>query len=496
MKRSNWIEELLLPPAVAVLNTACVWLWILWSVRAVPPQVVAAPFSPLLLALLLLCGFVVTRWALASKSPRPFGPVWLGKIGQVEPRLLVTLSGIVLVFAAVWHTYAFLGPLGLLRELVDWGNFISPTFLGLVACAFLWFQGIQLGRSALPQENLERAFYGGILAIGLLFTVNQVRPLITTAEALTAALAFFATGLAGLALVSVENARRAEEGLTSSWPALNRYWLGTVASVIGSILVAGLLLAGILSPQTFERLANAVNLIVDDVTIAVLFLAGGLTFLLALLLAPVIQYLARAIGQINFHLPVLLDPQQAARQTLDYFARYPALNFARRGLVLTVIVAALVLLFWWAVRRFSKRSGRDVDETRENIATRDLLLAQLKSLLKRRHGASGAQAAYLALAGANDDPRLMVRRAYQAMLEWALGFSLPSRRAGQTPAAYAETLRQALPEGGAAIETLTGAYVQARYAAEAPSMDVARAAASAIDQLRTLSARLKRTGNT
>ena len=71
MKRSNWIEELLLPPAVAVLNTTWVWLWVLWSVRAVPPEVVARPFSPLLLGLLVLGGFAVTRWSLAAvEHPR------------------------------------------------------------------------------------------------------------------------------------------------------------------------------------------------------------------------------------------------------------------------------------------------------------------------------------------------------------------------------------------------------------------------------------------
>src|SRR5205085_8083497 len=138
-------------------------------------------------------------------------------------------------------------------------------------------------------------------------------------------LAFFATGLAGLALVSVENARRAEEGLTGSWPALNRYWLGTVASVIGSILLAGLLLASILSPQTFERVSGVLNLLVDAVTIAIVILAGTLAFLLAWLLAPLFRYLAEALRAINFKLPVLPNPQQATKQTFDFSARYPAL---------------------------------------------------------------------------------------------------------------------------------------------------------------------------
>ena len=285
-------------------------------------------------------------------------------------------------------------------------------------------------------------------------------------------------------MVSVENARRAEEGLTGSWPALNRYWVGTVASVIGSILLAGLLLASVLSPQTFERVATALNWLVDGVTIAIVILAGSLAFLLAWLLAPVFRYLAEAIQAINFTLPQLPNLQQTSQQTLDFFARYPALNFARRGLVLVAIVSLIALVFWWAVRRFASRARRDADETRESIATRELLWAQLRNLLRRRRRAEPALSAYLPLSGANDDPRRIVRQAYQAMLEWAPVLSLPRRRAGQTPAAYAETLRQAIPEGEAAIETLTGAYVLARYAADAPSRDVAQASLSAIKHLR------------
>src|SRR5258708_25218159 len=176
---------------------------------------------------------------------------------------------------------------------------------------------------------------------------------------------------------------------------------------------------------------------------------------------------------------MLAAGRPTAQQTLNFFAQHPALNFARRGLVLAAMVTALVLVFWWTVRRFKGRTRRDDDETRENIATRALLWAQLRNLLNRRKHGGAARPAYLALAGANDDPRLMVRRAYQAMLEWAPVLSVPTRSAGQTPAAYAATPSQALPEGEAAIEILTRAYVLARYASEAPSMDVAPAATSA-----------------
>jgi Domain of unknown function (DUF4129) len=89
------------------------------------------------------------------------------------------------------------------------------------------------------------------------------------------------------------------------------------------------------------------------------------------------------------------------------------------------------------------------------------------------------------LRGAPDDARLIIRRAYQAMLEWAQSLRLP-RAAGQTPRAYAQMLAGAVPEGHEAIELLTQAYVVARYAAEAPSLEHARRAEGAMARLKAL----------
>jgi hypothetical protein len=484
LTRSNWIEDFVLPPAVAVLNTAWLWLWVTWSVRAAPREVIAEPISPVLLAVLLLSGFAVTRWAMTTDP------------ATRDPRPLIAASGILLVLGAIWQSYGFSNPTQLFHALVDWGNFVSPVFLGLLACAYMWLQGIRLGRSTLPQENLERAFYGGILALGLLFAVNQLRPLVTAGQALLAALAFFATGLGSLALVSVEHARRWPAGQGGHWPGLNRYWLGTVAGVIGSILLTGLVVARLLSPQSFARIGASFEIVVNVITIAFVVFIGTLVFVAVWLLEPVLQQLANAFSQINLQLPRLPDVSRMASRTVGFFERYPALNFARQWFALVLIVGGLVLAFWWAVRRFSRWRRRDVDETRESIATLELLLHQLRSLLRRRPPAVPTGPAYLLLVGPRDDPRLMVRRAYQAMLEWAPALNLPRRLAGQTPAAYAATLRHALPDGRMAIDALTGAYLQARYAAEAPSMEIARSAEGAVNQLRSLTANLNRTNST
>jgi hypothetical protein len=475
LPRWNWIEDWLLPPAIAVLNSAWLGLWVLWSVRAVPPEMAAPPVSPLALWLLFLAAALVTRRLVYSDEP------------SVNPRLALAGLGVLAVFAVTWLTFGFGGERGYFAALVDWGNFISPVFVGVLACAFMWWRGIVLGRTQLPHENLERAFYGGILAMAILFAANQYRPLIAAGEALLAALTFFATGLGSLSLVSITRARRLEESETGHWLALNRYWLTTVGGVIGSILLGGLLAASLLSPDTFTRLNQAFMAMVNFFTVAFVVYVGTLVFLMAWLLQPLMELLAGVMHGTPLSMFAPPQWQETTERTATFFERYPILNTARQGLVLLVIVVGLGLLFWWAVRRFNRLTRKDTDETRESIATRDLLIQQLLNLFRRKPPAPPEPAPFLALAGPRDDPRLMVRRAYQAMLAWALSLSLPARRAGQTPQAYAEIIAQSLPQGRPDLDVLTLAYLAARYAAEGPSLEEARSAQGAVRQLLALS---------
>jgi hypothetical protein len=471
LPRWNWIEDWLLPPAIAVLNCAWLGLWVLWSVRAVPPDMAAPPVSPVVLWLLYLAAALTTRRLVYADRP------------SVNPRLALAALGVACVFAATWLTYGNSGQRGYFAALTDWGDFNSPVFIGVLACAFMWWRGIVLGRSQLPHENLERAFYGGILALAVLFAANQYRPLIAPGEALLAALSFFATGLGSLSLVSITRARRLEESETGHWPALNRYWLGTVAGVIGSILLGGLLTASLLSPATFAWLNQAFQSLVNFITVAFIVYVGTLVFFMAWLLQPLFEQLARSLHGSPLTLFAPPQWQETSERTANLFERYPFINTARQALVLGLIGAGLALLFWWAVRRFNRLTRKDADETRESIASRDLLLEQLLRLFRRKPASAPAEPPFLPLAGPRDDPRLMVRRAYQAMLEWALSLSLPARAAGQTPQAYAKTLAQSLPQGQPELDVLTQAYLAARYAAEGPTLEEAYSAQGAVRQL-------------
>ena len=481
MRRWNWIEDGILPLAVAILTSAWLGLWVRWSVRALPPEQSAPALAPEVLALLLLAGAAVTRLVMSGDR--------LDEGSPTSARMLITAAGLAAIVGAAWYTYRFGTLLEYVRALVEWGDFISPVFVGLVASAFVWWQGILVGQSALPQEDLERAFYGGVIALALLFGMNSLRTLIAPGEALGAALIFFATGLASLALVSVENARRwqaADAVEVGTWPALNRYWLATVASVIGIILLGGVAAAGLFAPETFERLDGALSTLLNGLIFGLILIVATVVFVAAWLVLPLIENVVATVGSNPFRFPPPPSPSQVARDALESIAQNPVLGAARQTLFLLLILAVLVLGFWWAVRRIAAIGRQDVDETRESIATRDLLVDQLRSLFAwRRPRTSTPLRPYLTLTGSMDDPRLIVRRAYQAMLEWAQSFSAP-RAAGQTPAAYAETLSSAVPQGREAISILTRAYVLARYAAESPSLDEARRAERAVTQLRAI----------
>jgi hypothetical protein len=212
----------------------------------------------------------------------------------------------------------------------------------------------------------------------------------------------------------------------------------------------------------------------------------------AWLVTPILQQIAAALGSSPLQWPQLPALEEIAPRTLSFFEHHPALNIARQGLALLFLVAAVGLVFWWAVRRFGRLARHDVDEVRDSIATPELLLTQLRSLLRRQRRRPASGPPFLALTGARDDPRLMVRRAYQSMLAWAQSFSLPRRRAGETPLLYAATLSEVLPAGQAAFQSLTGAYLQARYGAQPPTLAQARAAQSALAELQALGASLIR----
>ncbi len=477
MNRINWLQFIILPVAIALIVVAWFEPWVQWVVLStgIARSTVVPP--PLLMVLTILISTFTTRYAVRQGG---------------RQRFIIVGSGLLAIVVITGLTYRINNPRAFLLDLLDWQFSIAPELVVMMSVAILWWRGILVGRSrALIDENIERTFYNGILALALLLFFNHFTRHITPADMLTAVLIFFATALCALTVVNIERTRL-QQPEAGSWLKRQRHWLATIFGVVTTILLGGLAVTGTFSPSTLQQFLSLIGPAISSVVDVLLTLLRPVfTFLFWLIspFVPLLQILLRGLmeGIMTFlrvlhELGVQIDTLRSQQQ-VQTFLDSPGFVAISRGTLVILMLILFAVLAIWALRRSGLLSHRDPNETRENIATRDLLLKQLRNLLARWHARSTAPTApYLTLRG--DDPRTAVRRTYQQFLEWAR-LRVGERAPHQTPASYAEFLANRLPAQREAIVTLTSLYVQARYAVEDLSPAEARTAQESLTSLQS-----------
>ncbi len=476
MQRNNWLQLVLLPITIAIMFTAWFEPWVQWLVRSTGIGRASVVPPPLIMIAVILVSTLITRYALNHAR---------------YERRIVLVSGFAVLVGVTWLMNFSIFPAGYVLNLLDWQNSVSPELFILLAIGVLWWRGILIGRSrALIDENVERTFFNGILALAGLMVVDNFTRHVPAPDILAAVLLFFLTALTALIIVNIERAhvQQAEAGF---WRR-QRHWLGTALAVVCAILLAGVALAGLLSPdvlrQTFAALGPAVTA-VGNLLVEILKPIITLIFSLIAPLVPLLQAVLRVLLQgIMGVLSILheLGAQVNApkvQQQIEGFLDSPEFVSLARGSTVVVILIILALLALWALHRSGLLSRKNLDETRESIASRELLFHQLKSLFARRHARTESRSGYLALS--EDDPRAMVRRAYQGMLQWA-AIRVGERAPHQTPSIYADQIARVVPTRHDELLRLTALYQRARYASEDMTAADAQSAQSALVRLQEL----------
>ena len=485
MNRFSWIDEILLPVSAAGLTVAWLSLGARWlNAIAAPANALPAPtLTPALMLALMLASALSARLSLHGLDllPPPDSPERFSRDPGDPARRMILLTGFIGTVAALWLTYGWAFPFGFLRGLLEWGQFVSPELMALILCGVLWWRGIVLGQSRLPYDELEQTFYGGLVAMVFLLIANRVVPHLPANEMLAAILLYFALGLSALTLASFERARR-QHRAASVHLALNRHWLSAIGGIILSVLLGGLAVMALLAPESLARL-RPVFAALDWVAQPLLF---GFAVVVGWLMRPLFELANWLIG-LGFRalrlpeLPPQLQVNEATLKVMDAILQSRVFQFSSRSIVVALVALLFIALVAEALRRFHWLANPDAEEQRESILSRELLLNQLKNLFRRPARAGGpALPPYLPLM--TSDPRARVRRAYQAMLEWAKGHGWP-RAAGQTPAQYAEVLTQNQPPAREALAALTQQYQRARYSAEPLEAEDAQAAENALEQI-------------
>lgn len=382
---------------------------------------------------------------------------------------LATLPLALLVVAAITSVG---DPVVALLDLTAADSF--RTYAGFVAGLYTAWRGIRL--SLYEQVGLRELFARamGTSLLALLFGGNADPALLTAA---TGELVLgFAVGLGTVAL-----ARAAEPGETSLRAAGWRGATPTVAA-IGAVLLVGLGLVALFGNEARGMLIGLGELL--------LLLMAALILPIAFLLLPLVEWLLRAI-----HAPELMKALQDFTQGLErrQLQNNPFTEMERSlpwlgptlewiGRIMPVLT--ILALIWFVARR-RKLDVEPTDEERVSLFSWGNLADDLADLLARlrQHSTPGGLQAALARLQAND-PDTRIRRSYVRMLLAAEGMLRP-RSEPQTPREYLPVAQTVLPGAPQALDALTAAYEQARYAPGSASEEQATSAEAAWSAIQT-----------
>jgi hypothetical protein len=449
----NWIDDGLLPYALAAMRAVWVGLLVhMWSRGVMPdrPDLIALPWVFGLLA--ISTGFAQLGVYVVKTNWRAILLIVLGGLGAIALTLYLSLDS---SRPAIWEPRWF----GL--ALHDPG----ASIVTLIIAVWLWWWGIRTGRERVYYDLFASDFAWGMLMLafaGVIVYATRVAPL---REVVFALISFFAIGLATLAISNLQSTRRFEGGRTDLALAVNRYWLGTVAAVIGVLLLVGLLLGQLFAPETIAWIVKGLAVVLQGLT----WLLLGILIVAAYLIFVPLEWL---VGKLNWSShtndqPLPTPPPSFAEQFKDLSQGHPDIPpqvyVSLQVLAGVLLVAVIVLVFALAFRRFKTLAEEDVEETREIILSMDLLKEQLAQLFGRtgnRHGPDPDP--FVSIVG--DDPRAQIRRVYQSLLAWAISHDAP-RPPGLTPDEYSSVLSHVWLPYREQIAAITRAYLQARYSA-------------------------------
>jgi hypothetical protein len=255
---------------------------------------------------------------------------------------------------------------------------------------------------------------------------------------------------------------------------VTRSWIVTAFGISGGVVVVALVLALLVSYDSVQALADALQPVGNAIMTALSWLIEAFAFLLFLLLNPVISWLHDQTQAV--HPQPQPTPNPGAKPPVNPHAQ-PISGLptewliAGRWVLLALVIAVIVLVLLRVLRRFGEwNHPQEFEEERESLDGVSLLRRQLRDLARRILPRRRAPSASLEPLTAGS-VRLLYREVLQAAAQ--AGYA---RAPAETPDEYAARLRTEANvtaewtafdafdnDAGQALHMLTEAYDVARY---------------------------------
>lgn len=503
----NSVDGLLLPALVGVMRFCWIWPWMLLLQGFLSPSLEIPLMSPWMLVVLPMFSFTFARWTMPTLSERRN----FRRTNQIRQH--IATFGFAAILFLLW--LRFLRPefwLVDLRwliaagyDLIYWDAVpveVPGTFLFLLLGIFLWLRGALDGHGQYRHEEIWRAFLFGGAALVLFAWIVPPGPAVgqsgTAGDPYTSAggqlsnsiwlmLLFAASGLSGLGVANLGKSGGWRRRARVAKLIPNRGWMVGIAMTICVMLGIALLIGLIVQPEDAAILWKALGLIWQGVSTVLIWIITIVAYPIFMLLEYLIRLLQSLFG----------DRTQETERT--EFAQAPtpepmpeppervveAMPEPFRWVALLVVAAGVFIVFMLVLRQLRSSREEESDEVRESVLTASLLQSQLADLWARLRSRFGPPPEepdpFLSLEGESDTRRL-IRAVYQRMLAFAQFRGIP-RMEGETPSRYGWRLAGRPGFEGSLVQTITGAYDEARYGDRPPSEQTAEEAAKAWQEI-------------
>ena len=482
----NWISIVFTPVTIIMMEVFLFYPWLVWAGKLEFFTDNHPPLSLGAVILLLSVSYMATRYLLS----RDWAESWI--------RFGILFFGLLLVYATIRSEYHAGSSITDPQWFVHTGKIIINSFteppllmIALPASAYLWWRGINRGRGPLLMSDVYRTFLVGIGAFVLLIIIWRIslgagylEDLASTVGPQVAAFFFFAlSALALTNLYSIQQRMSPEETIRS----FNRRWLPTLFGVVGGIVIIGIAIAGIFSPDFIAFLGRLFNSIFDIARQVLYYILIPFGYIAAALVY-VFQWLINLIrGEniVEFEMPEF----GAGEEQTEYPIGEPLPEIV--GLILKWVLFAFVAIavtyfLARAISRFRRNRSREgVEEINESIWSwegfkSDLLLF-LNTIWQRLRFRRKAPAESTTLPywyAKEDDSssvKLSIREIYRRLLWQGSRFGV-AHRDWETPNEYDRRLGHIMSDGSEHLTELTELYIDTRYGdTDAPEPKIDRA---------------------